>query len=32
VPITRPDQAGDIELIAVAAKTHPQFIPGNRAS
>jgi hypothetical protein len=32
VPITRPDQSGDNELISVAAKSHPQFIPGHRAT
>jgi hypothetical protein len=32
VPITRPDQSGDNELIAVAGKTHPQFIPGHNAA
>jgi hypothetical protein len=32
VPITRPDQPGDSALIAVATKTHPQFIPGHNAT
>lgn len=32
VPITRPDQPGDAELIALAQKTHPQFIPGHTAA